>query len=113
MNREEILKKAQNEKDERVLLEEVKAQKLGGGISSIAAACAALALVVDGFLLENYRTYDFLTVAFMFMAIGMLSNGVAALYKFIKLKDNGEIKNIACCGIVIVCAMVMVIKSFL
>lgn len=113
MNKEEILRRAQNEKDERELLENVKAQKLGGSISITIAAFVSLALVVDGYLLESYRTYDFITVAFMFMAISLMSNWIAAIYKFIKLKDKKQITDIIVLGAVILWAIVMVIKSFL
>lgn len=112
MNRDEILKMAQSEKDERELLEDIKAQKLGGSISITIASFISLALVVDGYLLESYRTYDFVTVALMFIAISILNSWITALYRLIKLQDKKEIGTIIGLGIVIIGAVVMVVKSF-
>ena len=58
MNKDEILKKAREEKDERELVIINKAHRLAAEVASCITAILALYVVVDGFLLESGRTYD-------------------------------------------------------
>lgn len=113
MNKETILQKAQNEKDERENLITIKAHKLAGNISLTVAALIALALVADGYLGSGAdRSYDFLSVAAILMGVTSLNNLIFAIYQYVELKTKKSIADIAVFGAVVIWAIVTVCKSF-
>lgn len=91
MNKEEILKKAREEKDERVLVIENKAHRLAAEIASCITAILALYVVVDGFLLESGRVYDHAFVGSALVGICCLYFTVQQVYQAVMLKDKGKI----------------------
>lgn len=91
MNKEEILKKAREEKDERELVIENKAHKLAAEIASCITAIMALYVVVDGFLLESGRMYDHAFVSSALVGICCLYFTVQHVYQAVMLKDKSKI----------------------
>lgn len=91
MNREDVIRLSKGQKDEREEGLQIKALKLAGNVSTLYAAILTLVCVFDGFILENQRGYDFLSVAAMIMGICMLNFAVRAGYEYFKIDQKNKI----------------------
>ncbi len=113
MNKDEILKKAQNAKqDERTEAMTTKAHKLAGNIGILFACIVALIIIIDGYIFESGRTYDFLTVAFLLIGVGAVNNVVFSFYQLLTLKKYSRIADIIVFGGLAVSAVVKFIAFF-
>lgn len=91
MNREEILAKAQKETDERELVMKNKAYKYASEVMTFVVGVMALFLVVDGFLLENVRTFSNIVIGATLVGVYCVYGAVYEGYLAYQLKNKGNI----------------------
>ena len=91
MNREEILAKAQNEKDERELVIKNKAYKHASEVMTLIIAALALFFVVDGYLLENVREFSNMVIGSTLIGIFCIYSAVYEGYVGYHLKNKMSI----------------------
>lgn len=84
MNRETILKKAQNEKDERELALIVNANRLAGECTFGVIALSAILLMIDSRFLGNTRQFETMTVVAILIGIGCLYWLISDTYLLVK-----------------------------
>ena len=102
MNREEILAKAQKETDERELTIKNLAYKHASEVMTLIIAVLALFFVVDGFLLENIRSFTNVTMGCTLVGVYTVYGAVYEGYVGYQLK---------CKKSIIGCIMMAVIAS--
>lgn len=107
------MKKAQGGKDEREQQLTIEAHKFAGTISILVTALLALAVVLDGYLLESARMYSFEAVAFLLIGIGGLNNFLFSVHQMITLKKKDRIPSVIVFGGLVVWAIIMVTKTLL
>lgn len=113
MDKNVVLKMAQNSEDEREAAITVRAHKLAGNSSILLACLMALVVIVDGYILELNRYYDFLTVAFMLMGIGAVNNAVFAGTQLIMLKKTSRVVDVCIFGALAIGAVVKLALFYL
>ena len=113
MDKNTILKMAQNSEDERETAITVRAHKIAGNVSILLACLMALAVIVDGYILESNRYYDFLTVAFMLIGVGAVNNAVFSCYQLILLKKTSRLLDVLVFGALAIGAVVKLVSFYL
>ena len=113
MDKNTILKMAQNSEDERETAITVRAHKIAGNVSILLACLMALAVIVDGYILESNRYYDFLTVAFMLIGVGAVNNAVFSCYQLILLKKTSRLLDVLVFGALAIGAVMKLVSFYL
>lgn len=114
MKNEDILRIAQkSKKDERIESLTVKAGKVAGNVSILLSCVLALVIIIDGYILESDRSFDFLTVAFMLIGVGSVNNAVFALYQLFALKKYSRIVDVLVFGSLTIASAIKCIVFFL
>ncbi len=91
MNKETILQKAQQEKDERELAVKVKAYEFAGKITLAVIAFVALFVAIDGGILETGRNFDYKAIAALMVGVGVLYFSISDAYLFYGLKSKRKL----------------------
>ena len=113
MKKEDILKIAQEtEKDERNELMTIKAHRLAGNVGILFACILALIIIIDGYILNSNRTFDFVTVAFILIGVGAINNAVFSIYQIWVLKKYSRIFDALVFGALTICATVKMLMCF-
>ncbi len=113
MNKEDVIRLANNESDERTLLVQIKAQKLAGKAAAFYVAVLSLMLAIDGFLLEHIREFDHLTVMIMLMSVGTVNFAVNAAYEWFHLHKKSSLVDFIIFGVLTLIWIVFVILFFI
>ena len=113
MKKEEILQLAQNGKDEREETMTIQAGKVAGRFSILFTCCLTLFVVIDGYILRSGREYDFLTVAWMLVAVGAIYNAIFSAYQVLKINKHTRIKALIVFGAVFVWALVKIVLFYI
>lgn len=113
MDRETILQKARGEKDERAMAIEISALGLGGKITLLVSAFAALLVVVDGAVLGHTRVFDYKAAAALLVGIGALYVSVSDAYLYYGLRSKRKLVSAVLFGCLFVFAAVKASTVFL
>lgn len=114
MQNNEYLRMAQKaKKDEREEMLTIKAHRIAGNASILFVSIMCLAVLIDGYIFNSNRLYDFRAVAFALLGVGAVNNMIFSLCQVITLKKYSRLLDLAVFGAVFVFSVVKCIQFFL
>lgn len=98
MDREDVLRRARNEKDERELLIKNKAYKIAGEVSFTCILVMAIYFLIDTYILNNITIENPSVISAILIMTGCIYVIIEELYLLIRLKLKRKIVSVIIFG---------------